>query len=68
MSDEMTIKDVLKPRVEMDTIAEILNSIKSAVETNNKCDDVNIGMRMGLLQAYTIVSDAIIIELMKKLN
>ncbi len=68
MSDEMTIKDVLKPRVEMDTIAEILDSIKSAVESNDKYDDVNVGLRMGLLQAYTIVSDAIIIELMKKLN
>ena len=68
MSEEMTIKDVLKPRMKMETVAEILDSIKSAVETNDKFDDINVGVRMGLLQAYTIVSDAIILELMKEIN
>ena len=68
MPEDMTIKDVLTPRMRMETVAEILDSIKSAVETNDKYDDINVGVRMGLLQAYTIVSNAIILELMKELN
>lgn len=65
---EKTINDVTRPMIDIEVIDSMLDAIKSAVEHNDRCDDVNIGMRMGLLQAYTIISDAIIIELKDKLN
>ena len=65
---EKTINDVTRPMIDIEVIDNMLDAIKNAVEHNDRCDDVNIGMRMGLLQAYTIISDAVIIELKDKLN
>lgn len=65
---EKTINDVTRPMIDISYVDDVLDTIKYLINDNTKCDDVNIGIRIGLLQAYTVLSDVMIVALVEKIK
>lgn len=65
------LDEVTRARIDMKYIDDILNKIKVCLDNNNDkgmLNDYSMGIQVGLLQAYVIITDIIIKALEEKNN